>query len=381
MKKIIITVLAAATLFACDAPKDESQLGKLRKEKDSLKEVYTEISAKMAELDAQISVLDTVTKARIPLVTTSPIEVKGFEHYFVVQGAVEADKNALVYPEAMGEIVAIRVKEGQSVAKGDVIMELDAKLVRSQIKELETSYSFVKDMFEKQAKLWNQKIGSEIQFLEAKNNKERMEQTMETLKAQLDLYIVRAPFAGTVDEIVPKVGEAAAPQMPVARVVNLSQVYIKSDVSENYISSVKKGTTAKIYFASIDKSWVTSVNRSGEYINANNRTFKVRFDIENSSKELIPNMLADIHILDYALDSAVVIPSRIIQEDRQRNEYIYVSYKNNSGNASVKKIIIKTGMSYQGETVVLEGLTGNEMYIDLGARSVQGGDVVKVSNE
>ncbi|MBL4624056.1 MAG: efflux RND transporter periplasmic adaptor subunit [Flavobacteriales bacterium] len=215
-------------------------MGKLKQEKDSLREVYTEISAKMAELDVQIAVLDTATKVRIPLVTVSPIEVKGFEHYFVVQGAVEADKNALVYPEAMGEIVAIRVKEGQSVSKGDVIMELDAKLVRSQIKELQTSYSFVKEMFEKQEKLWNQKIGSEIQFLEAKNNKERMEQSMKTLKARLDLYIVRAPFAGTIDEIVPKIGEAAAPQMPVARVVNLSKVYIKSDVSENYISSVKR---------------------------------------------------------------------------------------------------------------------------------------------
>ncbi|MBL4652051.1 MAG: biotin/lipoyl-binding protein [Flavobacteriales bacterium] len=139
MKKVIITLLATATLIACEAPKDESQLGKLRQEKDSLKEVYTEISAKMAELDAQIAVLDTATEVHIPLVTVSQIEVKGFEHYFVVQGAVEADKNALVYPEAMGEIVAIRVKEGQSVSKGDVIMELDAKLVRAQINELETS--------------------------------------------------------------------------------------------------------------------------------------------------------------------------------------------------------------------------------------------------
>ncbi|MBL4652050.1 MAG: efflux RND transporter periplasmic adaptor subunit [Flavobacteriales bacterium] len=237
----------------------------------------------------------------------------------------------------------------------------------------------MKEIFEKQEKLWNQKIGSEIQYLEAKNNKEGLEQKMKTLKAQLDLYIVRAPFAGTIDEVVPKVGEAAAPQMPVARVVNLNQVYLKSDVSENYISSVKKGTPAKIYFSSIDKSWVTSVNRSGAYINANNRTFKVRFDTENSSGELIPNMLADIHILDYALDSAVVIPSRIIQEDRQRNEYIYVSDKSSGNDAKVKKIVIKTGMSYKGETVVLEGLSGNEMYIDQGARSVQDGDIVEVS--
>jgi membrane fusion protein, multidrug efflux system len=378
MKKVIITLLAAATLVACEAPKDESQLGKLKQEKDSLKEVYTGIAKRMSELDFQISTLDTATEIRVPLVTVAPIKVKGFEHYFVVQGAVEADKNALVYPEVMGEIVSIRVQEGQAVNKGDVIMELDAKLVRSQIKELETSYAFVKDMYEKQEKLWNQKIGSEVQYLEAKNNKERMEQSMKTLKAQLDLYIVRAPFAGTVDEIVPKVGEAAAPQMPVARVVNLNQVYIKSDVSENYISSVKKGTTANVYFSSLDKSFVTSVNRSGDYINANNRTFKVRFDIDNGSGELIPNMLADISILDYALDSAVVIPTKIIQEDRQSNEYVYVMSKS-GGESTVKKVVINTGMSYNGETVILKGLSGDEMYIDQGARSVQDGDIVEVA--
>ena len=201
---------------------------------------------------------------------------------------------------------------------------------------------------------------------------------MKTLKAQLDLYIVRAPFAGTIDEIVPKLGEAAAPQMPVARVVNLNQVYIKSDVSENYISSVKEGTSAKVYFSSLDKSFVTSVNRSGDYINANNRTFKVRFDIDNASGELIPNMLADISILDYALDSAVVIPTKIIQEDRQSNEYVYV-LSNANGEVTVKKVVITTGMSYKGETVILEGLSGKEMYIDQGARSVQEGDAVDVA--
>ncbi len=194
----------------------------------------------MADLDAQIALMDTSTKARLPLVTISGIEIKGFEHYFMVQGAVEADKNALVYPEAMGEIVAINVSEGQKVNKGDVILRLDAKMIKSQIKEVETNYAFVKEMFEKQEKLWNQKIGSEMQYLEAKTNKEGLEQKLKTLKAQLDLYVVRAPFSGTVDEIVPKIGESAAPQMPVARVVNLNDVYIKSDVSENYLASVKK---------------------------------------------------------------------------------------------------------------------------------------------
>ena len=378
MKKVIITVFALATLVACEAPKDDSNLGKLSREKDSLKLVYTEIAARMAELDLQITALDTAVKTRVPLVTIGPVEIKEFEHYFVVQGAVEADKNALIYPEAMGEIVAILVKEGQAVNKGDVIMELDAKLVRSQIKEIETSYSFMKEMYERQEKLWKQKIGSEVEFLKIKNDKEGLEQKMKTLKAQLDLYIVRAPFAGTVDEIAPKVGEAASPQMPVARVVNLSQVYIKSDVSENYISSVKKGTSAKVYFSSLDKSFLTSVNRSGDYINANNRTFKVRFDIDNASGELIPNMLADISILDYTLDSAVVIPTKIIQEDRQSNEYVYV-LSNIGGELTVNKVVITAGMSYKGETVILEGLSGKEMYIDQGARSVQDGDVVKVA--
>lgn len=379
MKKFTIAAIALATLVGCDAPKDSTPIGQLKQKKDSLKEVYADISKQMAELDAQIALMDTSTEARLPLVTTSGIEIKGFEHYFMVQGAVEADKNALVYPEAMGEIVAINVSEGQKVNKGDVILRLDAKMIQSQIKEVETSYDFVKEMFEKQEKLWNQKIGSEMQYLEAKSNKEGLEQRLKTLKAQLDLYVVRAPFSGTVDEIVPKVGEAAAPQMPVARIVNLNDVYIKSDVSENYLASVKKGTDAKVYFSSLDKSFMTKVNRSGDFINANNRTFKVRFDLDNSSGELIPNMLADIHILDYALDTAIVIPSKIIQEDRKSNEYIYVLDRSSGAN-TVKKVVIKTGMSYKGETVILEGLTGKEQYIDQGARSVQDGDIVEVAS-
>lgn len=378
MKKIVIVLLAATAIIGCEPAEEKTELGVLKQQKDSLKKVYAEIAVQIAELDEQIASMDTM-EVRVPLVTTSPIEIKGFEHYFVVQGAVEAEKNALVYPEAMGEIVSIRVSEGQTVNKGDVLMELDAKLVRSQIKELETSFSLVKDIYEKQEKLWNQKIGSEMQFLEAKNNKQRMEQSLKTLRAQLDLYIVRAPFSGVVDEIVPKVGEAAAPQMPVMRIVNLRQVYIKSDVSENYISSVKKGTAAKVFFPSIGKSFMTEVKRSGDFITANNRTFKVRFDLDNTEGDLIPNMLADIHILDYQLDSAIVVPSKIIQEDRKNNEYIYV-VEGAGPMVKVKKQVIKTGMSYKGETVVVEGLTGKETFIDQGARSVQDGDMVEVAS-
>lgn len=378
MKKSSLILMSVIVLAACQSPKDASNLGQLQAKKDSLKEVYSSIAEQIASIDKQIAALDT-SERRLTLVTVNKLEIKPFEHYFVVQGAVEADKNALVYPEAMGEIVSINVVEGQSVNKGDVLLELDAKLVRSQIAELETSYELVKEMYLKQEKLWNQKIGSEIQYLEAKNRKETMEKTLNTLRAQLDMYIVRAPFAGVVDEIVPKVGEAAAPQMPVARVINLNQVYIKSDVSENYISAVKQGTSARVHFPSIDKSWATQVKRSGDFINANNRTFKVRFDLDNSTGELVPNMLADIHIMDYALDSAIVIPSKVIQEDRNNNEYIYV--RSGSGDeVTVKKVIIKTGMSYNGETVVLEGLKGNEEFINEGARSVQDGDIVQIAS-
>ena len=376
MKKLLFFTTTAAFIIGCGS-EPQGKLDQLKAKKDSLKAVYGDLAKEIAALDDAIKLLDTI-KVNIPLVTTKQVQTKDFEHYFSVQGVVEMDKNAQVFPEAPGKVIAIKVKEGQQVSKGDLLIQLDADVQASGLKELETGFALAKEVFEKQERLWNQKIGSEMQYLEAKTNKESLEQKVKTLKKQIAMYQIRAPFSGTVDEIVPKVGEGVAPNFPVARIVNTNDAYIKSDISEDYLSKIKEGSLAKITIPSTQKTFLSKVSRVGNYINPGNRTFKIRIDLNETGNQLKPNLLADLRIRDYALDSSLVLPSSIIQQDRKQNDYIYILQRE-KGEVKAKKTIIKPGLSYNGETVVLDGLTGDEEFIDKGARSVRDGDIVEIT--
>lgn len=376
MKKFAIILSVATILFSCSSGSVEnSSIQSLKQKKDSLKTVYEEIASQIAEIDEQLKGLDTTIS--LPLVTTLAIENKSFSHFVEIQGAVETGGNATVFPEAMGTITSIVAKEGQKVNKGDVILRIDAGALQSTLKEVETSYDLAKDIFEKQERLWKQKIGSEVDYLTAKTNKESLEQKQKTLLEQIDMYIVRAPFAGVIDEIMPKVGEAANPAMPIARVINYDDTYIKADVSEDYITTIKEETFTRVFFPSLNKEYDAKVDRTGSYINPKNRTFKAHISLNDIKENLQPNLLADVKIRDYFQENAIVIPSKIIQQDRQGNEYVYL-LKNKGAKLLVEKVIIETGLSYNNETIVISGLKGDEVYIDKGARSVQAGDEVNV---
>ncbi|MCL4857297.1 MAG: efflux RND transporter periplasmic adaptor subunit, partial [Flavobacteriales bacterium] len=255
--------------------------------------------------------------------------------------------------------------------------KLDADVLQSTLTEVETQYNLAKDIYEKQERLWKDKIGSEVQYLQAKNNKEALEQKMKTIKQQVGMYVIKAPISGVVDEIMPKVGEAAMPGMPVARVINYSETYIKADVSEKYVGVLKEGTLVNVKFSTLGQEFQTKVKRVADFINPSNRSFKIYIDLANIKADLRPNLLADISVRDFALDTAVVLPSSVIQQDRNGNDYVYI-IENNSNQNRVKKVVVKVGASYQNETVIIDGLKGNEQYIDKGSRSVQEGDVVEV---
>lgn len=372
MKNWILVIGIATIAYSCGSKSTDS-LAELKQQKDSLKSLYDDIAAQIAVIDQQIKAADTT--ARLPLVTLNTVEVKPFSHFVEIQGAVETGGNALLYPEAPGTITAILVKEGATVNKGDVIMKIDADVLQSTLTEVETQYELAKDVFEKQERLWKDKIGSEVQYLQAKNNKEALEQKMKTVKQQIGMYVVKAPISGIVDEILPKVGEAAMPGMPVARVINYNETYVKADVSEKYVGMLKEGTLVNVSFPTIGKEYQSTVKRVADFINPTNRSFKIYIDLSNVKTDLKPNLLADISVRDFTLDTAVVLPSSIIQQDRNGNDYVYIIENQNK----VKKVIIKPGFSYQNQTVVLEGLKGNEQYIDKGSRSVQDGDLVEVS--
>ena len=309
------------------------------------------------------------------IITAMRLARTDFSHYFTVQGLVEADQNAQLFPEAAGKILSISVKEGDNVSKGQTLMTIDSKIVTNQINELKSRLQLAKLIYEKQESLWSQEIGSEIQYLEAKNNYESLENNLETLEAQKSLYVICAPFSGVVDEINPKVGEMANPAMPAFRLINMKSVYVKADVTEGYLGKINAGDAVVASFPSMGHEVETKIGRIGNFINPNNRTFKITLDLPNSDNMLRPNLLAEISIRDYASDSTVVIPTALIQMTSTGQEFVYIV---DAGIA--KKVEINTGMTYENNIEVLEGLTGTEMLIERGARSVKDGDKVTIQS-
>lgn len=382
MKKFGIAILATSVGLASCGEKTIDQLSADRKELVAgHKEANREYEKALHALDSTIKVhadsADLRLKVKKIPVTTQKVAVETFEHYFEVHGNVEVEENAALFAEAPGTVQKIHVREGQRVSKGDLIISIDASAAESGLKELEKGYELANKVFEKQSALWDQKIGSEIQYLEAKTNKESLEQKLKTMKEQLDMYKIRAPFSGVVDDITPRVGEAAAPGFPVARVLNLSKIYLESDVSEKYVSTLKVGGVVKVSFPSLGEEVMAKVTRIGNFINPANRTFKLRVEFGNPGGKYKPNQLAVLKIRDYKSDNAIIIPSKIIQQDRDGKDYVY-TFENKKNVERVKKLVLEVGKEYKGQAEILSGLDSNTVFISKGAKSVQAGDAIEI---
>lgn len=382
MKKFTLPTLTLLALVSFSCQKSVEQLEAEKKalivanktaNREHLKELHI-----LDSLIAHHPNADTTAKKikTVP-VTVDSVEVKTYEHFFEVHGNVEAEENAALYAEAPGTVKQIHVKEGQDVKKGTLLISIDAGSLESGLQEVKTAYELANKVYEKQAALWKQKIGSEMQYLQAKSNKESLEQKIKTMNEQLEMYKIRAPFNGIVDVITPKVGEAAAPGFPVARVINLSKVYLEADVSEKYIETVKAGGFVEVKLPSLGETVVAKITRAGNFINPANRTFKVRVEFSNPLGKYKPNQLAVLKIRDYSTDKAIVIPSKIIQQDRSGNDYIY-TYAAKEGVLRVQKVMIEVGSSYEGKTEVKDGLNETTIFIDKGAKSVQDGDAIEI---
>ncbi len=379
MKKI--STLLAITLFFFSCENDLNGLKNDRKKLiSSHKENIKNYTKELNRLDSLINVhpqsTDAVVEIKTVPVTVTKVSQKIFEHFFEVHGNVEAKENAAIYAEVPGRISDIHVVEGQVVRKGDLLISIDASQLESGIKELEKGMELASKMYLKQKALWDQKIGSEVQFLEVKNNKESLEQRLVTMKEQLNMYKIRAPFNGIVDDIVPRTGESAIPGRSVARVLNLNKVYLEGAVSEKYISSVKAGGFVEVKFPSLGESVKAKVSRVGNFINPANRTFQVKVEFNNSKGKYKPNQLAVMKIRDYRAEDAFVIPTRIVQQDRSGQDYVYTF--EGTDVKRVKKLELKLGQSYEGFVQVLSGLDSTTVLIDKGSKSVQSMDAIKI---
>ena len=373
MKKKYLIFLSLVLITSCGEAKKESvNLLKLKTEKNSLIRQIDSLSEILNSVELNISKLDT--NKRLPSVTVFNAKEKLFQHFIEVQGTVEADQSVELYPENSGSITNIYVKEGQKVYKGQTLIQIDNSVLKSSIVELETQFELAKTTFERQKRLWDQNIGSEIQFLQAKAQKEGLENSLESLKAQEKKLKISAPFSGTIDEMFAKIGGLAAPMIPAVRLVNLNQIHVESEVTETYLKYIRKGTQVELFFPSIGKNVSANVSQVGNYINPNNRSFKVRVDINNQNNELKANLLADIKINDFK-EIGIVIPAKLIQKDREGKQYVYTVIKE-KGNYLSKKNYIKAGMTYETDAFIIEGIQIDDLIVDKGARLIKANEMV-----
>ena len=374
MKNILLLFIAFAITVSCGKEIKKSSLEELNTKKLTIVSKIDSLNKELKLLDQEILKLDESVK--LHLVTVLPVKNDIFKHFIEIQGVVQADKNIEIKPELGGVIRSIYVKEGQKVYAGQTLAQLDDSSIKNSIAELDTQLTLAKTTFERQERLWKQKIGSEMQYLQAKAQKESLENNLATLGTQARKMKIIAPFSGIVDEIFPKNGELTSPQTPVIRLINLEKVYVEADVTETYLTVVKNGTEASMFFPSINKRIDSKISQISNYINPDNRSFKVKINVPNKDKLIKPNLLADLKILDFKSEG-LIIPSTLVQQDQKGNNYVYTLETKDNEKVVVKKLI-SVANEYKNEIFVSDGLVANDTLINAGARLVKAGDVVKI---
>lgn len=375
MKKTYALIGISIMLCCGKTPKQSASLLELNSNKRDLTQQIDSLSSLLKSVELNISKLDT--NKRLTRVKAMKSEEKMFQHFIEVQGSVEADQSVELYPESSGNITKIFVCEGQSISKGHPLVQIDNSILESSKVELQTQLDLATTTFERQKRLWDQNIGSEIQYLQAKAKKEGLENSLESLKSQAKKLKITAPFSGTVDEIFVKTGGLANPMFPALRLINLNQIHVESEVTETYLKYIKKGTEVELYFPSIDKKINTKVDQVGNYINPNNRSFKVRINVNNTDGTLKPNLLAEVKISDFK-EVGIVIPSNLIQKDRMNKPFVYSLVKEDKF-YRVKKSYIIEKISYENDSFISEGLEADALIVNKGSRLVKENETVIIA--
>ncbi|MDG1475625.1 MAG: efflux RND transporter periplasmic adaptor subunit [Vicingaceae bacterium] len=385
MKKSIILIGAAVLLFACGGDKEQTveeviatnNLEEIRAKKATVAELQNTYAAQLELLNAKIATLDTNKK--IALISSFTAKKEVFKHYLELQGNVSTNNLVVIMPEAPGILQSVFVKEGQQVSKGQKLAKIDDGGMGPQLAQMKIQADLAKTTFEKQERLWKQKVGSEIQYLQAKANHEAQEKMVNQMEEQIAKTVITAPFSGVIDEVITEQGNMVSPGMnQLFRIVNLTDMFVETNVPERHITSVTKGKSVEVELPVLGEKIQTKVVQVGSFINPANRTFKVEIPVSNESKLIKPNLTAKIRINDYTNESALLIPQSIISENANGEEYLYVIEKKVNNVGIAKKIIIETGQTEGDYIEVLKGLEDGAEIILEGARSIKDGQEVKV---
>jgi membrane fusion protein (multidrug efflux system) len=374
MKSYYAIALTTSLLMACSAEKKNDLQGK-RQELTELKSQQSELTTKIKTLESELAKLEPKKQEneRVKDVTVSPVAATTFKHFVELQGTIDAKNNVQVSPKSGGVVTAVYVKEGDQVRAGQAIAKIDDQLLRESMAEVKTQLSLVTTVYEKQAALWNQQIGTEIQYLQAKNNKESLERRLATLNAQLGQSTVAAPISGVVDQVMVKVGQSAAPGMGLVRVVNLAQLKVVAKVSDTYSGSVRKGDAVLVEFPDLQKSLNSRISFVATTVDPLTRTFTIEAPLP-SDNALKPNMLARIKINDETKANAIVINQNLIQST-ENGQLVYVAV-NEGGKKVAKARTIKTGPSYGGQIAITQGLQAGDQLVTTGYQDLVDGQAI-----
>jgi membrane fusion protein (multidrug efflux system) len=372
MKKLLIIFGITSLILSCSSGKTNDK----QKELESLKKEEASLKEKIAKLESEVASTDTLEKVKSKMVTITEMQPKSFSHYIELQAKVEGDEDVTVSAQSMGTVTSLSVKAGDKVSKGQVMAALDDRSIHQSLESLKSQLELATTLFNKQKNLWDQKIGSEVQYLNSKTQKESLERQVEALEDQWDMTRIKSPINGTVDDVHIKVGQSMAPGMPAIRVVNLSSLKVKGEVAEAYINSVNKGNPVKIFFPDMNMEIDAKVDYSGKAISSLNRTFNVEIRLNSSQGQFHPNQVAVLKIADYSADKVMVVPVGAVMKSSD-GEYVFVA-SGDQGKLQAKRKTVKTGKSYNGNIEITEGISAGDKVVTFGYQNLVEGDHISI---
>jgi membrane fusion protein, multidrug efflux system len=375
MKQLLSATLVLILLSACGGGSEIEQ----KKSELSKKEAkVTQLKAEIDQLKKELEVLDpNLIVERAEIVTVREVSKDEFRRYIEAQGTTYAENNVKLTTDIGGLVTRVAVETGQFVQQGTTLVELDNAIIKTQMAELQTALKLAKDVYEKRERLWQQNIGSEIEFLQARNNYESLLASLNTAQTQLNKTIVRAPISGYVDNIFVRLGEMASPGAPVVQLVNLSKMEVRADLAEVHLKSLKAGDEVLLEIPVLGIEKTAKVTSVGKTINPINRTFQVIAVVGNQDGAIKPNLLAKLKVNDLTLPGAITIPAKLLQES-SKGYFVYIAEEDEKGDIRAKRVVIEIGASYASDLVVTKGLKGGEKLIDLGYRNVLEGQLLEI---
>jgi len=366
MKKqiAILTVLSASLLQSCG--KAPEGMEKLKEERKTIVAKLSTLQTHLDELDEQIAELDTTAIEEVKKVSAITINEEVFEHYFEIQGSVKADKNVIVVPEIGGLISEINIHEGDRILKGSVIARINSDVVSSNMKELEEQRDLAKYMYDKQQSLYNKGVGTELALKQAEGQFRTLEQTIKSLQTQQGKFVVRAPFDGYVEQVLPVQGEMVGPASPIIRLIALDKMSVKADISESYLRGINMNSAAQLRFPSLGLEPMIGLKlkRIGKFVNPVNRTITVEIEIPNKAEGVVPNLMSVLRIRDYVDSAALAVPTSVVRKDVE----IPSVYIIKNGKAIRTEVVL--GRSSGDYTVIESGISNGDQLVDKGLRGL-----------